>query len=64
MERRDALTAFDPDVGRRQRQRAQRLHKMELEFPLPFGLSRRGVIDDLQKIDPVQGRMIPDHLTT
>jgi hypothetical protein len=58
MKRGDALTAFDPDVGRRQRQRAQRLHKMQFEFPLALGFRRRGVIEDFEKIDPVQCRMV------
>lgn len=48
----DALSAFNPDVGRRQSQRAQRLHKMQFEFPLALSLRRRGVIDHFEKVDP------------
>jgi len=64
MERGDALSPFERDVAHRQCQRSQRLHKMELEFPLPLGLSRRGMINDFQKIDSVEGRMVAHHLTT
>lgn len=57
MERRDALTALSilmlagADVS------TQWLHKVELELPLPFSLGRRGVIDHLQKMDSIRGRI-------
>ena len=59
----DTFTAFDPDVIRREHQRAQRFDEMHLQLALPLGFGRRGTVKDFKIVDAVQGRMIAHSLT-
>ena len=57
------FAAFERDVATVNVSDPSRLHKWSSSFRCRSASGRRGMIDDFQKIDSVEGRMV-DHLTT